>query len=62
MLTGALRPSDGTMQFLGCDLVTERDAVQHKIGVCPQENVFYDLLTVEEHFELFESLKGAAKG
>jgi len=62
MLTGMLEPSSGLMQFLGLDLVSERELLQAKIGVCPQDNVLFDLLSVYEHFQLFQSLKNAEGG
>lgn len=45
------------MSFMGYDLTSERQAVQSVLGVCPQENILYDLLTVQEHFEIFWGIK-----
>ncbi|MBC6445837.1 ABC transporter ATP-binding protein [Actinokineospora xionganensis] len=41
ILVGALRPDAGTV------------AVSGRLGYCPQEPVFYERLTCDEHFELF---------
>ncbi len=36
--------------------------IMHRtIGVCPQQNVLFNYLTVKEHLELFASLKGVPK-
>ena len=62
MLTGVLEPSSGLMQFLGCDMQREREMLQTKIGVCPQENILFDLLTVYQHSAMFLSLKNVGEG
>jgi ATP-binding cassette, subfamily A (ABC1), member 3 len=62
MLTGMLEPSSGSISFLGYDLLRDRELLQSKIGVCPQENVLFDLLSVYEHFVLFASLKSSTGG
>jgi ABC-type multidrug transport system ATPase subunit len=49
MLTGMLEPTDGDMTLFGRDMVLERNEVALNLGICPQDNVLYDLLTVEEH-------------
>jgi ABC-type multidrug transport system ATPase subunit len=41
ILVGALRPDAGTVSVTG------------RLGYCPQEPVFYERLTCDEHFELF---------
>lgn len=34
------------------------DNIRHFMGVCPQHNILYDQLTVEEHLQLFGVFKG----
>jgi ATP-binding cassette subfamily A (ABC1) protein 3 len=58
MLTGMLEPTDGDMTLFGRDMVLERNEVALNLGICPQDNVLYDLLTVEEHMQLYCDLKG----
>lgn len=41
ILVGALRPDAGTVSVVG------------RLGYCPQEPVYYERLTCDEHFELF---------
>ena len=38
------------------------DVLLVKIGVCPQQNVLFDFLTVKEHIELYAGLKEVDKG
>jgi ABC-type multidrug transport system ATPase subunit len=53
MITGLMEETSGRINFLGCDLQAYRRFLQPKIGVCPQENILFDLLSVKEHFQLF---------
>ena len=32
--------------------------VRHSLGLCPQHNIIYDDLTVEDHLYFFSKLKG----
>ena len=46
MLTGLQEPTSGQIKFLRHDLAADRELLQAKIGVCPQENILFDLVTV----------------
>ena len=35
-----------------------RDHIREEMGVCPQHDILYDILSVEEHLYLFADLKG----
>ena len=50
----------GEINVYGHDVQTSegREAVRRIMGVCPQHDVLYDRLTVQEHLELFGLLKG----
>jgi len=44
----------------GQDIETKMDAIRHgKLGTCPQHNILFDDLTVEEHMWLYTRLKGS---
>ncbi|XP_019393966.1 PREDICTED: ATP-binding cassette sub-family A member 7 [Crocodylus porosus] len=58
ILTGLLPPSAGTAYILGQDVRSEMDAIRSTMGVCPQHNVLFDILTVEEHVWFYGRLKG----
>ena len=42
----------------GYDIRTEMDAIRQSIGVCPQHNVLFDEMTVDEHLWFYARLKG----
>ncbi len=52
------RPSSGSAYILGLDVVSDKKDVLSTIGVVPQENSFYDELTVQENLMYFGSLYG----
>jgi ABC-2 type transport system ATP-binding protein len=53
ILCGYLSPTRGAARILGLDVGRDIQAIQPRIGVCPQDLVFYDHLTVEENLLLF---------
>jgi ATP-binding cassette subfamily A (ABC1) protein 3 len=55
MMTGLLEPSSGDCFIDGVSVYEGKHA---GIGVCPQHNVMFDFLTVEEHLYLFAIIKG----
>ena len=58
MLTGLLEQSEGEASVFGFDLFNDMAAVRKFMGVCPQHDVLFELLTVEEHLSFFYDLKG----
>lgn len=61
MLTG-LYPSDGgSARICGHDLATELDAIYQVMGVCPQFDILWPLLTVVETLRFYCQLKGVPK-
>uniref|UniRef100_A0A673MDI5 Zgc:172302 n=1 Tax=Sinocyclocheilus rhinocerous TaxID=307959 RepID=A0A673MDI5_9TELE len=48
ILTGLFPPSAGTIYVKGMDIRTDMDMIRRTLGVCPQHNVLFDILTVEE--------------
>jgi ABC-type multidrug transport system ATPase subunit len=59
-LTGMLEPSSGTATFFGeqLDLRQDISAIQTRVGVCLQFDVFYPTLSCMEHLEFYSRLKG----
>ena len=57
MLTGLFPPTSGTILVNGFDVTKEIDQVRKGLGICPQHNVLFDRLTVEEHLKYFAKLK-----
>ncbi|EDO46878.1 predicted protein, partial [Nematostella vectensis] len=61
VLTGLFPPTHGTALISGYDIRTDIDMVRRNLGMCPQHNVLFDCLTVEEHLWFYASLKGMEK-
>ena len=61
MLTGLYRASKGNATVFGEDIFEDVDAVRKLMGVCPQHDVLFDLLTPYEHLNMFYEFKGADK-
>jgi ATP-binding cassette, subfamily A (ABC1), member 3 len=57
MLTGLIAPTDGRMVVFGRDVGTQLADVRRELGVCPQHDVLWPELTVEEHLLLFSEIK-----
>jgi len=53
ILSCYLKPDDGTAYIAGFDVVKEHKEVKKNIGIVPQENIFYNELTVYENLKFF---------
>ena len=58
MLTGLIERSQGDAKCYDIDLFEEMDEVREFMGVCPQHDVLFDLLTPREHLDIFYDFKG----
>ncbi|ESO83918.1 hypothetical protein LOTGIDRAFT_229502 [Lottia gigantea] len=58
MLTGFMPSSSGTALVNGYDIRTDISNVRSSLGLCPQHDILFDNLTVEEHMVFFAKLKG----
>ncbi|CAM5115675.1 unnamed protein product [Eretmochelys imbricata] len=61
ILTGLFPPTSGTAFILGKDIRSELSTIRQNLGVCPQHNVLFDLLTVGEHIWFYARLKGLSE-
>ena len=59
MISGILDPSEGDIFYKGRSLVTNKDYLFENIGICQQENIFFEYLTVSEHLEYMYGIKGS---
>lgn len=57
MLAGFLSPTSGQAFIKGINVFREKLKLKEMLGICPQECMVYDLLTVEEHLNIFCSFK-----
>ena len=58
MLTGLIGRTSGTAKVYEKDMFEETDEVREFLGVCPQHDVLFDLLTPREHLDIFFDFKG----
>lgn len=57
MLTGLFPPTSGTALVNGFDIKNEIESVRGSLGLCPQHDVLFDEMTVEEHLRFFCQVK-----
>uniref|UniRef100_A0A8B9CUN1 ATP binding cassette subfamily A member 13 n=1 Tax=Anser brachyrhynchus TaxID=132585 RepID=A0A8B9CUN1_9AVES len=57
LLTGLYPPSSGTIIINGKDIRTDLATIRTELGVCPQYDVLFNILTVREHLLLYGSVK-----
>uniref|UniRef100_A0A8B9GPW6 P-type phospholipid transporter n=1 Tax=Astyanax mexicanus TaxID=7994 RepID=A0A8B9GPW6_ASTMX len=58
ILTGLFPPTAGSVYIKGMDIRTDMNEIRRTLGVCPQHNVLFDMLTVEEHVWFYGHMKG----
>jgi ATP-binding cassette subfamily A (ABC1) protein 3 len=57
MITGLLVPSEGSASCYELDVFRDMPDVRKFMGICPQHDVLFELLTPLEHLDLFYELK-----
>ncbi|MFX1492852.1 MAG: ABC transporter ATP-binding protein [Promethearchaeota archaeon] len=58
MLTTVLTPTSGDAKVNGHSILTEKNEIVKKIGVCPQNVTIYDVLRAEENVEFVAAMHG----
>jgi ATP-binding cassette subfamily A (ABC1) protein 3 len=58
ILTGLYEPTQGSAEVYGVDMIKDFDKVRSFLGICPQHDVYFDLLTPREHLDIFYDFKG----
>ncbi|XP_060889352.1 ATP-binding cassette sub-family A member 5 [Labrus mixtus] len=60
ILCGICPPTNGLATIYGSPVAEIADASEMKqlVGICPQFNIIFDVLTVEEHLRIFAAIKG----
>ncbi len=61
LLTGLLNPDSGDAFIRGLSVTREMASIRPLLGVCPQTNVLWDLLTVSEHMELMTRIRNLSE-
>ncbi|XP_047464781.1 ATP-binding cassette sub-family A member 5 [Mugil cephalus] len=64
ILCGICPPSSGSASIYGSPVAEIADTAEMKqlVGICPQFNIIFDVLTVEEHLRIFSAIKGIPPG
>lgn len=60
MMCGLLKPTSGSINVAGVDVVRNAEAVRSKIGYMAQSFCLYEDLTVEENLEFYSSIYGVS--
>ncbi|KAL2089373.1 hypothetical protein ACEWY4_014061 [Coilia grayii] len=61
ILTGLFPPTSGTAYINGRDIRTDMDSIRRSMGTCPQYNILFNNLTVEEHIFFYARMKGRSE-
>ena len=61
MLSGLIAPSSGSATIYGMDISSELADIRKQMGVCPQHDVLWPDLTVNEHLQYFAGIKGVPR-
>ncbi|XP_019742850.1 ATP-binding cassette sub-family A member 1-like [Hippocampus comes] len=61
VMTGMFPPTSGTVYINGMDVCYQLNIIRKILGVCPQDNVLFDFLTVGEHLWFYGCLRGKPK-
>ena len=59
VLSGLYEATKGKANVFGVDMFEESDTLRQFLGICPQHDVLFDLLTIQEHMEIFYDFKCA---
>ena len=58
MISRIIKPTHGDIYLNDTSIVTNKSLLYQNIGLCQQEDVFFEYLTVEEHLEYIYKIKG----
>lgn len=58
VLTGLYEPTSGTARIYGHDIRSHMDEARGSLGLCPQHNILFDLLSVREHLLFYGMMRG----
>jgi ATP-binding cassette, subfamily A (ABC1), member 3 len=57
ILTGLYEATTGSAEIFGYDMFEDANVVRQFMGICPQFDVLFELLTPQEHLEIFYDFK-----
>ena len=59
--SGFLTPTSGNAYIYGMDTKKQMEEIRRITGLCPQHNILYPLLTVDEHLTFMRKVKKLRK-
>jgi len=59
MISGIYAPTDGDIFYKGKSIVTDKNYLFENIGVCQQEDILFEYLTVAQHLQYMCEIKGS---
>ena len=59
MISGIFPPTDGDIFYKGKSIITDKSYLFENIGVCQQENILFEYLTVAQHLQYMCEIKGS---
>ena len=62
VLVGLYPPTSGSAFINDYDITSNLDGARQSLGLCPQFDILFDMLTIEEHIYFFSRLKGSTGG
>jgi ABC-type multidrug transport system fused ATPase/permease subunit len=57
LLTGLYAPTKGEAEIFGIDMFNDQEDLREIMGICPQHDVLFELLSPKEHLEIFYDFK-----
>ncbi|XP_057686552.1 phospholipid-transporting ATPase ABCA1-like [Corythoichthys intestinalis] len=61
VLIGLFSPTSGTVYIQGMDIRKDIDIIRRTLGFCPQHNVLFDNMTVQDHVWFYGRLRGMSE-
>lgn len=61
MLSGLLPPTSGDAKVFGQSIRTQMPLIRETLGVCPQHNILWPILSVQEHLQIYGAVKGVPR-
>ena len=58
MISGIEDPDNGDIFLNNISLITNKNYLYQNIGLCSQDDIFFDYLTVEQHLRYMAEIKG----
>ena len=61
VISGLMEPENGDVFLNGVSIITNQDLIYKNIGLCQQQNILFEFLTVSEHLQFIYDIKGIAR-